>query len=122
MSLSLKRGDLIEVDLDPTEGSEINKTRPCVVVQNDVGNVHNNCTIICPVTGYKDNKNHPTEVVIEPSDILTNFGEDGLSKKSRILADQIRVVSRTRVIAKLGTVSPNKMTEVDDALKISLAL
>ncbi|MGH9696316.1 MAG: type II toxin-antitoxin system PemK/MazF family toxin [Bryobacteraceae bacterium] len=110
------RGDVVEVNLDPTVGTEIKKMRPCVVVQNNVGNKHSRRTIIVPATG--------AEHVAKPFAIHVpvTAGEGGFSKPSMVLCDQIRAVDKSRLVRSLGRLSSSTMGKLDAALKISLAL
>jgi mRNA interferase MazF len=110
------RGDVVLVNLDPTVGTEIQKTRPCVIVQNDTGNRVAPRTIIVPLTGAEHiDKPFPLHVIIPP-------GEGGTSKQSVVLCDQIRVVDKSRIVKPLGHLSAASMKKVDAALKISLGL
>ncbi len=90
------------------------KTRPAVVVQNDTGNKNASTTIVAPATGTY--RGYPFEVLIEAD-------ESPFSKDSSVRLDQIRVVSiESRVHSVLGRLSDATMDEIDDALKLSLAL
>ncbi len=86
----IKRFDVYLVSLDPTRGSEIKKTRPCVVVSPDEMNKHIRTVIIAPMT--TKGKSYPTRV---------SCVFDG--KKGQIVLDQIRTVDKTRLIKHLGT-------------------
>ena len=110
------RGDVVEVNLDPTVGTETKKTRPCVVVQNNIGNKYSRRTIIVPATD--------AEHVVKPFAIHVSVpaGEGGLSKASVILCDQIRAVDKSHLVRSLGRLSSSTMEKLDAALKISLAL
>lgn len=112
--MSPKRGDVYLVNLDPTIGSEIKKTRPGVIIQNDVGNQYSPVTIIAPVTSG-DKAIYPVEVELKSPD-------GGLDNDSLILLNQIRTVDQKRLIKKLGHTSPKVMSRVDQALMISLGL
>lgn len=112
--MKVRRGDLVLVDLDPTKGGEIQKTRPAVVIQNDVGNEHSTTTIVAPVTSTY--RGYPFEVELEAD-------EEDVEKDSSVLLDQIRTVSvEHRVRRKRGCVSDGKMREVDEAIKLSLGV
>lgn len=112
--MKLRRGDLVLVDLDPTRGDEIQKTRPAVVIQNDVGNEHSTTTIVAPMTSTY--RGYPFEVELETD-------EEDVEKDSSVLLDQIRTVSiEHRVLRKLGQVSGAKMREIDEAIKLSLGI
>ena len=110
----VRRGDVVIVRFDPAEGHEMTKTRPAVVVQNDVGNRNANTTIVAPVTGtYRE---YPFEVFVEA---------DGspLEKDSSVRLDQIRTMSiPDRIHTVVGSLSEATMADVDDALKLSLGL
>ncbi|SDQ97547.1 type II toxin-antitoxin system PemK/MazF family toxin [Natronobacterium texcoconense] len=110
----VRRGDVIIVRLDPAEGHEMKKTRPAVVVQNDVGNKNASTTIVAPVTGTY--RGYPFEVHVEAA-------ESPLEKDSSIRLDQIRVVSiEKRIHSVLGSLDTETMEVVDEALKLSLGL
>jgi len=111
----IKRGDVFLVALDPVMGSEQGKTRPCLVIQNDLGNQHSGTTIVAAITSKTD-RAYPFNVLLEK-------GEAGLPRDSLVMCDQLRTVSKGhRFIKKFGSVSSERMRQVDDALKISLAL
>lgn len=111
---TVRRGDIVIVRLDPAEGHEMKKTRPAVVVQNDVGNRNASTTIVAPVTGTY--RGYPFEVLVEADD--SPFEED-----SSVRLDQIRVVSiEKRIRSVVGSLDSETMTAVDEALKLSLGL
>lgn len=115
-TITPKRGDIFIVNFDPTIGSEIKKTRPALVLQNNIGNKHSSVTIVAAITSHDPNeKLYPTEVFIEAK-------EGGLDNDSAILLGQIRTVDKQRLINKLGSVSTAKMLEVNKALDISLGM
>ncbi|WEL16898.1 Toxin-antitoxin addiction module toxin componentMazF (an endoRNAse) [Halorhabdus sp. SVX81] len=100
--------------LDPAEGHEMKKTRPAVVVQNDVGNANSSTTIVAPATGTY--RGYPFEVLVEAND-------SPFEKDSSVRLDQIRVVSiEKRIHSVLGSLDTGTMVEIDDALKLSLGL
>src|SRR5271168_4656556 len=110
------RGAIFEVNLDPVVGSEANKTRPCVVIQNDVGNRFSPIVIVAAITGAE---NVPRQY---PVDVPVAKGEGGLTKDSVVQCNQIRSVDEARIVKTLGQLRPTSMAKVDKALKISLAL
>ncbi|MFC6614671.1 type II toxin-antitoxin system PemK/MazF family toxin [Halopenitus salinus] len=113
-AVAVRRGDVVVVRLDPAEGHEMRKTRPAVVVQNDVGNQNSSTTIVAPATGTP--RGYPFEVIVEA---------DGspFEKDSAIRLDQIRAVSvEKRIHSVAGRLDGETMNEVDDALKLSLGL
>jgi len=110
----IRRGDVVLVRLDPAEGHEMKKTRPAVVVQNDIGNKNSSTTIVAPATGTY--RGYPFEVLVEASD-------SPFEKDSSVRLDQIRVISmEQRIHSVIGSLDSPTMTEVDEALKLSLGL
>lgn len=109
------RGELYWVNLDPTIGSEIAKTRPALVISNDVGNQYANRVIVAPVTSGSTAKVYPFEVMLQAA-------EAGLPKASKILLDQIRTVDKQRLGTRIGVVSDHRMEEVNRAIRLSLAV
>jgi mRNA interferase MazF len=110
-----KRGEVYLVNFDPTTGSEIKKTRPALVLQNDIANRHSPITIVAAITSQFDEPLYPTEVFIGKS-------EGGLSTDSVALLNQIRSIDKSRLIRRLGTLKPGTMRRVEQALLISLGL
>lgn len=110
-----QRGDIYLVNFDPTEGAEIKKTRPVLVIQNDIGNQHSPITIVAAITSKFDEPPYPTEVILEPEEL-------GLPLRSSVLLNQIRSVDRQRLIKRLGRASTKTMERVDRAIQISLGL
>lgn len=116
MSDELKRGEIVLVDPNPARGAEKRKTRPCLIIQNDIGNKFSPLTIIAVITSQKEiDKQYPTDVWIDK-------GEGGLDYQSIIQCDQIRTVDKSRIIKKIGYIDVSIMKKVDKALKISLGL
>ncbi len=111
----VKRGDIWLVNLDPTVGHEIKKSRPAVIIQNDLGNNYSPITIIAPLTSQNIDKIYPIEVLIK-KEIFK------LDKDSKVLLNQIRAVDKMRLIKKLSKLDNETMIKVDEALKISLDL
>ena len=111
----VKRGDIWLVNLDPTIGHEIKKSRPAVIIQNDLGNKYSPITIIAPVTSQNIEKIYPIEV-------LLNKKNSGLEKDSKILLNQIRAIDKRRLVKKIGKVDNEIIDKVNDAIKISLGL
>ena len=110
-----RRGEIYLAALDPALGHEIKKTRPALVIQNDITNRYGMTTIIAAITGTVSSPPYPNEVVVQPS----GFGLDVLST---IRLDQVRTVDRQRLIKRLGKVDVATMKRVDEAIKISLGL
>jgi mRNA interferase MazF len=110
------RGMVVEVSLDPAVGHEQGKSRPCVVVQNDVGNRFASTTIIVPMTDAARIK------ASSPIYVAVKMGDGGTTKDSCILCDQVRVVDQSRFGRVYGALAPETMARVDAALIISLGL
>ena len=107
---------VLEVNLDPAIGSEPNKTRPCVVIQNDIGNRYSPISVVAAITGAeKVAKRYPVDVLIAK-------GEGGLAKDSVVQCNLIRCVDERRFVRALGRLSQATMEKVDRALRISLSL
>jgi mRNA interferase MazF len=110
------RGEIYLCSFDPTAGHEIKKTRPALVIQNDVGNRYSPLTIVAAITSTVSPVPYPVEVIIDPT--ATN----GMVVRSSIRLDQIRTVDRQRLVRRLGVVDSAIVAKVDEALKISLGL
>ena len=98
-----RRFDVYLVALDPTVGSEIRKTRPCVVVSPDEMNVHVATVIVAPMTTRR--RPYPTRI---PCRFQGKSGE--------VVLDQLRTVDQTRLVKRLGRISPGTQQEVLAAL------
>lgn len=111
-----RRGEIWLVEFDPGRGHEIKKTRPAVIIQNDIGNRYSPVTIVAAVTSKLSPTPYPVEVVVAPSK------GNGLTLPSAIQLGQIRSVDRERLVKRLGALDVAIMRKVDEALKISLGL
>lgn len=115
---TLKRGMVIDVNLNPTKGSETGKIRPCVIVTNNAYNERVPVIQVVPITGWTEKKSRiKTNVEIIPSD------RNGLSKKSIADCLQTRPIDhRYRLVKVRGELTPGEMSRIDEALKIIFAL
>jgi len=111
-----KRGEIYLTALDPTLGHEIQKTRPALILQNDVSNRLTEITIMAPITSTVRFPLNPVHV------LLSADQSTGLSVVSVALLNQIRAVDKVRLIKKLGAVAEETMKTVDEAISISLGL
>ncbi len=109
-----KRGEIYLVSLDPTIGSEINKTRPALVISNNVNNQLSKTVTVIPITSQVK-KVYPFEVFISSQD-------SGLPKDSKAKCDQIRTIDKMRLVKLLGRLKSEKMKEIAKALAIHLDL
>ena len=112
----MQRGEIWLINLSPTLGAEMQKTRPAVIVNDDeVGILP--LKVIVPITDWKDRyAQAPWMVRLEPT------SENGLSKTSTADAFQFRSVSEQRFVSRLGNLSPDNMETVGNALKRVLQL
>lgn len=116
MSIEVRRGDVILIDLEPIIGSEKGKTRPCVIIQNDIGNKYSPLTIVAVITKQKEiDKKYPT-------DVWVNKGAGGLDNDGIIQCDQIRTIDKKRIIKKYGSFDNTITEDIDKSIKISLDL
>lgn len=119
-AVPIRRGDIVYVDLAGATGVEKQKTRPCLVVQNDGGNKASPMTIIAPITDDDQYKGYPQQVILEAAEL----GPGG--KRSVIECGHLRTIDRDRRIDQVRGVaahlSAGTMAKVDDALRASLAL
>jgi mRNA interferase MazF len=110
-----RRADVFLVSFDPTVGAEIKKSRPALILQNDVANRHSPITIVAAITSQIDESLYPTEVLVRAP-------EGGLTTDSVVLLNQIRSIDGRRLLRRIGRVSPATMGRVDRALLVSLGL
>jgi len=106
---AVSRGDIYLVSLNPTRGSEIRKTRPCLVVSPDELNAHLQTFIVAPLT----TGGHPY-----PFRIRCRFS----AKDGHVVADQLRAVDRDRLIKHLGVLEEDTLVEVLNVLQAMFAV
>ncbi len=105
----VSRGDIFLVALNPTRGSEIRKTRPCVIVSPDELNSHLRTFIVAPLT----TGGHPYPFRVR----CTLDGKDG-----HVVADQLRAVDRERLVKQLGSLSEAALNELLGVLQAMFAM
>jgi mRNA interferase MazF len=110
-----RRGEVYLVNFDPTIGAEIKKTRPALILQNDIANRYSPITIVAAITSKFEEPLYPTEVLIRGP-------EGGLTLDSVVLLNQIRSIDRQRLVKRMGALKPAAMQEVDQAIRISFGL
>lgn len=108
--VSIKRGEVFWVNFDPTVGAEAKKTRPAVVVSNDINNAHSPIVSISPITSNVS-RVYSFEVEIPA-------GTAGLKTRSKVMVNQTRAVDKILLIKKLGQLPIQMMADVDQALKM----
>ncbi|WP_180936411.1 type II toxin-antitoxin system PemK/MazF family toxin [Nocardioides ungokensis] len=98
---------------------EKNKTRPCVIVQNDRGNAKGSFPIIVPLTDYRSYRGYPEQVEIPAHELGTN------GKRSIASCGEVRQIDKVRIDVSRGviaTLPEFRMRQIDDALRAALAL
>lgn len=111
----VKKGDIYFADLSPVIGSEQGGIRPVLVVQNDVGNKYSPTIIVAAVTSQLNKAKLPTHVEIDAKN-------NGLSKKSVVLLEQLRTIDKKRLKERIGTIDEGLLPNVNEALTVSLGI
>jgi mRNA interferase MazF len=104
----IQRGDVVLVNLDPVVGSEVGKTRPAVVLQNDLANRSSPTVTVIPISSKVER--------VFPFQVQIPAGEGGLERDSKALCEQIRTLARGRLLERLGRLSPERLQEIRAAL------
>ncbi len=102
--MEINQYQIILVNLDPTLGSEIKKTRPCVVISPDEMNKNLNTVVIAPLT--TSSKNYPTRIEIKHD-----------NKIGWIVLDQLRTIDKIRIVKTLGQLSNPDISKLKSVLK-----
>lgn len=102
--MDLRQYQIVLVNLDPTQGSEIKKTRPCVIISPNEMNLFLRAIVIAPMTTAT--KSYPTRIEVEHND-----------KKGWVVIDQIRTIDKQRVIRILGQLSKTEITKVKGVIQ-----
>ncbi len=111
----MNRGEIFFAALDLTRGSEIEKTCPFVIVSNDAANRAAALVTVVPLTSRLSNVN--------PFEVKLGARETGLPKDSKAMAQQVRTIDKARLgSSRRGLVPTTKMRQLDDALRLHLAL
>ena len=111
----IKRGDIFYADLSPVVGSEQGGVRPVLIVQNDIGNKFSPTVICAAITSQINKAKLPTHVELKAE-------EQGLSKDSVVLLEQVRTVDKRRLREKVGVLDDDLIIKVDMALGVSIGL
>jgi mRNA interferase MazF len=99
MAMVINRFDVYLTNLDPTVGSEIQKTRPCLIISPDEMNRHIRTVIVAPMTTA--GKDYPTRIACKLK-----------KKKGHIVLDQIRTIDKTRLVKDIGTIDSETQLKV----------
>lgn len=111
----MQRGDIYFAALDPARGSEVQKTRPVIIVSNDVANRASSLVTVIPMTSNRT-RVYPFEVALETHDT-------GLDKNGKAMAQQLRMLDKARLgTLRRGAVTAEKMLLVDAAMRLHLGL
>jgi mRNA interferase MazF len=105
--MELKQYQIILVNLDPTIGSEIKKTRPCAIISPDEMNAYLHTIIVAPMT--TKSKQYPTRIKVKHK-----------NQAGWIVIDQIRTIDKQRVIKILDSLTPNEIKQVKEIIKETL--
>lgn len=112
MKKNVKRGDIYYADLSPVVGCEQGGIRPVIIIQNDTGNKHCPTVIVAAITS-QIKKPLPTHIDLPAKD-------SNLSTNSTILLEQVRTIDKTRLKNFVGSVTFEKMAEINKAILVSL--
>jgi mRNA interferase MazF len=115
----MRKGEIRMADLEPVVGAEDNKRRPCAIVSNDGANrvaerLGRGMVTVVPVTTATDR--------VYPFQVALSAGETGLRLDSKAQAEQVRSIAVERIGEQAGTLSPNLITRLDEALRLHLGL
>ena len=111
----IKRGFIYLAALDPVVENEIAKTRPIAVISNDKNNEFSGTVTVLPITSKNLRKIYPFEVYL-------GRGTGNLPKNSKVKADQIRTLDRSRLVKLIGELELTEIEAIEKAIKIHLAL
>ncbi|MDF5728513.1 MAG: type II toxin-antitoxin system PemK/MazF family toxin [Rhizonema sp. PD38] len=111
----MKRGDIYYANLSPAVGSEMDKRRPVLIVSNDANNRASSTVTILPLTSNVSR--------VYPFEVLLNLEDSGLPLVSKVQAQQVRTISKHRIVSEVvNSLSEELMQLVDAALKLHLGL
>ena len=115
----MRRGEICIVDLDPSRGAEANKRRAAVIVSNDGANatadrLGRGVVTVVPVTTNTDR--------VYPFQVLLPAHACGLDQDSKAQAEQVRSIAFERVERRIGSLTPDLLAALDEALRLHLAL
>jgi mRNA interferase MazF len=112
----VRRGEVYEARLDPTEGSEQAGFRPVIIVSRDAINTASPIVIVVPCTTYRPGRR------LYPSQVLLHAPDGGLTVDSIALGEQVRALAKNRLRQRRGLLSPQTLLQLGRALLITLDL
>lgn len=115
-TITYKRGDIVLVDFEGAVGSEQRGTRPALIIQNNIGNLHSPTVLVAPLTSKDKKLSMPTHITIAP-DENTN-----LKTESMVIFEQIRAIDKTRIKKKTGQISQNMIYSINRAISIATGI
>lgn len=112
--MNIRKGEIYIASLDPTIGGEIKKTRPVVIVSNDINNKYSKTITVLPITSNTKR--------IYPFEVYVDKGIGNLPKDSKLKADQIRTIDKSRITKLIGKLPEEFISKIDSAIKIHLEI
>ncbi len=110
--MGIKRGEIYVADLSTgTAGSEMQGVRPVLIIQNDTGNLHSPTVIVAPISSQMRKADFPTHVTL-----------NCMSRPSFVELEQIRTIDKNRLHTHIGRIDAATQSQVNQAIRVSLAL
>ena len=111
--MNIKRGEIYLAALDPVVGKEIAKTRPVVVISNNKNNEFSATVTVLPLSSRNLERIYPFEVFLPE-------GAGNLPKNSKVKADQIRTLDKSRLLTLVGSLEREDIAQIEKAIRIHL--
>ena len=113
---SPRRGEIWDVNWSPGRGAEQQGTRPALIIQNDRGNASPSYPLTIVASMSRTERELALHVRILPTE------ENGLTAETDVKCEQVMTIEKTRLLRRRGSITPEEMSKVDAALKLSLSL
>ena len=111
-----RRGEIWDVDWSPGRGAEQQGTRPALVIQNDRGNTSHSYPLTVVASMSRTERELPLHVRIAPTE------QNGLTDYTDVKCEQVMTIEKSRLMRRRGSITPEELSHVDHALKLSLSL